>query len=154
MMYALLLHFAAPLQAWGTDSLFQERGAGIAPSLSAVCGMVCAADGADKGSDEEARIIAGFRAARMHSAALGDAPSRAPLCDFHTVLGTRAVNGSPLPTVVTRRFYRQDERYGVLLESTDRDFGTPSVFMTTPGSQRFVTAKRYRLPFRGYFCYS
>lgn len=122
MMHALLLHFAAPLQAWGTDSLFQERGAGVAPSLSAVCGMVCAAAGADKGSDEEARIIAGFRAARMHCAALGDAPSRAPLCDFHTVLGTRAVNGSPLPTVVTRRFYRQDERYCVLLESTDRDF--------------------------------
>lgn len=32
--------------------------------------------------------------------------------------------------------------------------GTPSVFMTTPGSQCFMTAKRYRLPFRGYFCYS
>ena len=122
MMYALLLHIAAPLQSWGTDSLFQERGAGSAPSMSAICGMVCAAAGADKGSEDEERIIAGFRAARMHCAARGDGPSRAPLCDFHTVLGTRAVNGAPLPTVVTRRFYQQDERYCVLLESADRDF--------------------------------
>lgn len=90
--------------------------------MSAVCGMVCAAAGAEKGSREEAWIIDGFLAAKMHCLTIGERATRAPLCDFHTVLGTRAVNGSPLPTVVTRRFYQQDTRYCVLIESNDREF--------------------------------
>ena len=44
-MSTLLLRFAAPLQSWGASSRYQQRGTELAPTKSAVVGMLAAALG-------------------------------------------------------------------------------------------------------------
>ena len=44
-MYTLLLRFAAPLQSWGSGSLFDTRETGSLPSKSGAIGMIAAAMG-------------------------------------------------------------------------------------------------------------
>lgn len=44
-MNTLLLRFAGPMQAWGTQSRFSERDTGQEPSKSGVIGILCAALG-------------------------------------------------------------------------------------------------------------
>lgn len=48
-MPTVLLRLAAPMQSWGVDSVFNTRSAGIAPSKSAVIGLVASAMGRRRG---------------------------------------------------------------------------------------------------------
>ena len=67
-------------------------------------------------------------------------------------LGIRTIYSHPDASALAKGEKAKRSKYPYLLKEMTK--GTPSVFMTTPGSQRFLTAKRYRLPFRGYFCYN
>jgi CRISPR system Cascade subunit CasD len=57
-MSTLLLRLAAPLQSWGTDSKFDRRGTGRAPSKSGVAGLCAAALGIRRGDDASLLKIA------------------------------------------------------------------------------------------------
>jgi CRISPR system Cascade subunit CasD len=133
---ALLLD--APLQSWGFASRFQRRTTGLHPTKSGVIGLICAAMGLPKGSDEERQKLQELRALKMTSIAIprqqtnawtGETTELAArrLDDFHTVGGgydketqrqsiTRKASGGPCdnPTV-SRRQYLNDARFGVIL---------------------------------------
>ena len=127
---ALLLD--APLQSWGFASRFQRRTTGLHPTKSGVLGMICAAMGIAKGSDEESKLLQA--PLMMTSIAI---PRGAPvrrLVDYHTVGAAysqddswerqmmihnaegkiRKVNGAYAP-VETHRQYLADAKFGVIL---------------------------------------
>lgn len=133
---ALLLD--APLQSWGFASRFQRRTTGLHPTKSGVIGLICAAMGLAKGSQQESEILPGLASLKMTSiviphrrqsswkAAAEELPVRR-MEDFHTVGGgydkntqpqfiPRKASGGPCdnPTV-TRRQYLLDARFGVIL---------------------------------------
>ncbi len=125
MTYTLILHLDAPLQSWGIASRYARRDAGAAPSKSAVCGMVCAAMGAAKESEQEAAVLEAFAKLRMTSIILHQSGCGCIglLSDYHTVQGTRNANGGKVANaVLTTRFYHQDKKFAVLLESEDGNF--------------------------------
>lgn len=123
MIYAIVLHFDAPFQSWGTDSRFQHRSAGHAPSKSAVCGMVCAACGAAKESNDEKNIISRFVSLNMDCFCL---KNDGVTIDYHTVQRYRKVSGSIdcKGAVLTQRAYWQSGKYNVVLSGCDREFLT------------------------------
>lgn len=119
MKKALIIHFDAPLQSWGTSSLFQRRDAGAAPSKSALGGMICAAIGAPKRSGMESAILQSLSLCHMTSY---HAHGRI-LTDYHTVLNTKNANGTLLKNaVITHRQYWENTRFVVVLESDDEAF--------------------------------
>ncbi len=133
---ALLLD--APLQSWGFGSRFQRRTTGLHPTKSGVIGLICAAMGLAKGSDEEREKLPKLRALKMTSIAIPRQQTNAwtgettelavrRLEDFHTVGGgydketqqqsiPRKASGGPCdnPTV-SHRQYLNDARFGVIL---------------------------------------
>jgi CRISPR system Cascade subunit CasD len=133
---ALLLD--APLQSWGFASRFQRRTTGLHPTKSGVVGLICAAMGLAKDSQQESKILRELANLKMTSiviprrrqsnwkAAAEELPVRR-MEDFHTVGGgydkniqpqfiPRKASGGPCddPTV-TRRQYLLDARFGVIL---------------------------------------
>ncbi len=125
MKKVLTIHLDSPMQSWSIESRYRRRHAGEAPSKSAVCGMLCAALGAHKQSEEEARIISAFTRLRMAAYSLSPRKRRHTelLRDYHTVLGTRNAEGKLLKhAILTDRYYHQDKRFAVLLESDDTAF--------------------------------
>jgi CRISPR system Cascade subunit CasD len=133
---ALLLD--APLQSWGFASRFQRRTTGLHPTKSGVIGLICAAMGLPKGSDEERQKLQELRALKMTSIAIprqqtnawtGETTELAArrLDDFHTVGGgydketqrqsiTRKASGGPRHNPpVSPRQYLNDARFGVIL---------------------------------------
>ena len=65
---ALLLD--APLQSWGYESRFQRRTTGLHPTKSGVIGLICAAMGLAKGSEEERDMLPRLGELRMTSIAI------------------------------------------------------------------------------------
>lgn len=119
---ALLLD--GPLQSWGFSSRFQRRTTELYPSKSAVIGLISAAMGLAKGSDEESRALPELARLRMTTITLprwirggnGHPLPIRRLEDFHTVLDTRRASGSMnRDAVITRRQYLNDARFGVIL---------------------------------------
>lgn len=113
----LALHLRAPLQSWGTESKFTERTTGSFPAKSAIAGMICAAFGFPRGSEQERNFLCTFRRMHMLSACrAGDDAGRrsSRLVDFHTVENTPTANGSS-KTTVTRRHYLTDAEFFVFL---------------------------------------
>lgn len=121
MIYAIILHLDAPLQSWGTNSKFQLRSAGFAPSKSAICGMVCAACGAPKESPQESEIITWFSMAKMDCFCM---KGGGIMVDYHTIQNYRRADGSLAKgkTVISQRHYWQNSRFNVILSSEDRNF--------------------------------
>src|SRR5271166_2023643 len=112
----------APLQSWGFESRFQRRTTGLFPTKSGVIGLVCAAMGLAKHSEEERTKLPQLAALRLtvwHFPRLASGGDREPLLiqrlqDFHTVLNTRRANGAiNNDPVVTRRQYLLEARFGV-----------------------------------------
>ena len=64
-MQYLALMLDAPLQSWGFASRFQRRTTGSHPTKSGVVGLLCAALGLAKGSDEEREWLPRLAALRM-----------------------------------------------------------------------------------------
>ena len=60
-MSTLLLRLAGPMQAWGTDSKFDERRTGREPSKSGVIGLVAAALGIRRQQKEALKELAELR---------------------------------------------------------------------------------------------
>ena len=120
----LPLWFDAPLQSWGFDSRFQRRATGLFPTKSGVIGLVCAAMGLAKGSDEEhAQLpqLAGLRLKIWQFPRLATHGRKEPLLvqrleDFHTVRNTRRATNKPnKDPVITRRQYLLEARFGLQL---------------------------------------
>lgn len=119
----LVLMLDAPLQSWGFGSRFQRRTTAMHPTRSAVFGMICAALGADKGSDTEREWLARLGGMLLTIVALPRAhPFRAVplpvlrLEDFHTILKTRSAEGKiKKDAVISHRQYLMDARFGILL---------------------------------------
>jgi CRISPR system Cascade subunit CasD len=122
---ALLLD--GPLQAWGFASRFQRRTTGLHPTKSGVIGLICAAMGLAKGSDEERERLPELAKLNMTTIAIPRNQVHR-LDDFHTSGGgydkktesqfiPRKASGRPCdnPTV-SQRQYLQDTRFGVILE--------------------------------------
>ncbi len=118
---ALLLD--APMQSWGFASRFQRRTTGLHPTKSGVIGLICAAMGVAKGSDEERAMLPELAKLRMTSIVIPrdgiGADTVLPVVrleDYHTVLNTRRASGKKNEdAVVTRRQYLLDGRFGVIL---------------------------------------
>ena len=121
MIYSVILHIDSPLQSWGTNSRFQHRSAGYAPSKSAICGMICAACGVAKQSTAETEIISAFAEVKMDCYTL---KSDGVLTDYHTVQNFRRARGAieANDAVLTYRQYWQSARYNVVLSSKDYAF--------------------------------
>jgi CRISPR system Cascade subunit CasD len=120
---ALLLD--GPLQSWGFASRFQRRTTGLHPTKSGILGLICAAMGLAKGSEEERGTLPALVALKMTSAAVPrsgshDRTAELPvrrLEDFHTVLDTRRADGSMnRDAVITYRQYLLDARFGIILQ--------------------------------------
>lgn len=120
----LTLMLDAPMMSWGVSSRFQRRTTELHPSRSAVCGMICAAMGRDKGSEEEAQTLqrmetltfAFYATPRAHPSRDGVLAVRR-LEDYHTVSGTRSAD-NPRPkkdAVLTYRQYLLDARFVAIL---------------------------------------
>lgn len=118
---ALLLD--APMQSWGFSSRFQIRSTSRYPTKSAVIGLLAAAMGIDKYDPSESKHILELCQLKMIVIVLPKHHIKNNLVieskqmeDFHTVLGTRTAEGKISETVVTRRHYLLDARFGVFLE--------------------------------------
>jgi CRISPR system Cascade subunit CasD len=117
-----------PMQSWGFESRFQRRTTGLYPTKSGVIGLVCAAMGVAKGSEDEGRTLPELAALKITSIAIPRQRTSAwsgeteelpvlRLEDYHTVLGTRRASGKlNKDAVLTRRQYLLDARFGVILE--------------------------------------
>ena len=123
----LALYLDAPLQSWGYQSRFDRRTTLSWPTRSGVIGMMAAAMGIARGDRSE---LSRFHAVGMTTLILGPHDkSRNPgarLMDFHTVGGgydtkterqymPRKASGGTPATVVSRREYLQDAKFGVLI---------------------------------------
>ncbi len=140
----LALRLCGPLQSWGTSSRFNRRNTDAMPSRSAVAGLLCAAQGLERGSAEEAAFLRAFASVKMTAVAvqktsesgrdLADAfwdvvsedeavPAHRTPCrrmrrirDFHTVLDTVSAGGLPKSNpVLTYRHYLADAGFYVFL---------------------------------------
>lgn len=124
----LALRLEGPLQAWGADSQYSRRNTGLMPTRSAIAGIVCAALGLDRGSDQEKEFLAEFGALSMLSIAIprtivtkGPGEIRKKnltvrrLQDYHTVQNTVTADGGVKDCHITHRQYLTDAVFGVLL---------------------------------------
>lgn len=120
----LLLCLSGPLQSWGTRSLWNHRDSGRVPTLSAVAGMLAAAQGHPRG------IPPGW-ADGMALAVRADRPGRL-IADYHTAnagyprrpAGGRArksSGGTHKDTVVTTRDYLADASFAAIVTHPDPD---------------------------------
>jgi CRISPR system Cascade subunit CasD len=137
----LPLWFDAPLQSWGFDSRFQRRATGLFPTKSGVIGLVCAAMGLAKGSDEERVQLPRLAALTLN---LWQFPRRAAhgrkesllvqrLEDFHTVLHTRKATNKPnKDPVITRRQYLLEARFGLRLTGDPELLGQVATALKNP----------------------
>lgn len=129
----------APMQSWGTSSRFQLRGTNHHPSKSALAGMIAAAMGLGKGTQDERKTLVGIARLRLVTVVLprtdrhGTPLPMQRLRDYHTVGGgfdkkadphniPRKAKGGPGDNAtVTEREYLADTRFGVILETRDGD---------------------------------
>lgn len=116
----LALRLEGPLQSWGTSSQYNRRLTDILPSRSAVMGMLCAAQGLDRGSAEESAFLRAMSGIHMLAVAV---PRRVGnrhlpvrrLEDYHTVQDTAKAGGGLKDCHITRRQYLQDAAFRVFL---------------------------------------
>lgn len=106
-MSTLLLHLAAPLQAWGTDSKFEVRRTNREPSKSGVIGLLAAALGLRRDADlsKLSALRFGVRVDRNGEV----------IKDFHMAKAEKT-------SYLTYRYYLSDAIFLVGLESEDRSF--------------------------------
>jgi len=119
----LALVLDAPLMSFGHSSRFQRRTTALYPTRSAICGMICAAAGAAKGSRDEAVWLGRLESMSLTVLAIPRQPQgqreQLPirrLEDYHTVRDTRRASGEiNRDAVISHRQYLLDARFGVLL---------------------------------------
>lgn len=106
-MSTLLLRFAAPLQAWGTESKYDIRKTDREPSKSSIVGFLAAALGRkrDESVEDLNALRVGVRADQEGEI----------IQDFHMV------HKDEKTSYLTRRFYLSDAIFVVGLESQDKE---------------------------------
>lgn len=118
----LALYLDAPLQSWGYQSRFDRRTTLSHPTRSGIIGMICAAMGIDRADTPR---LAEFAELDL---TVYTFEQQGRLVDFHTVGGgwdkpsdphpqaiVRTAEGKTGNTVVTRREYLQNARFGVVV---------------------------------------
>jgi CRISPR system Cascade subunit CasD len=126
MIKHLALYLDSPMQSWGYMSKFDQRTSYNFPTKSGVIGMVCAAMGLPKRNTGK---LAEINKLKVTIYQLSN-PFRT--VDFHTVSGgfckenpserqniVLTANGTVGNTVVTRREYLMDAKFGVVLSGDD-----------------------------------
>ncbi len=116
----LALQFKGPMQSWGFDSQYNRRNTGLMPTKSAIAGMICAAFGFFRGSEEEFDFLEKFKKVSMTAISILSWQSYKPLIvrrlqDYHTVRKTRKAEGGIKETHITHRQYLTDAVFIVLL---------------------------------------
>lgn len=132
--HALAILLDAPLQSWGVNSRFQQRGTENHPSKSALLGMLAAAMGIDKHAPGEREALAPLAALVLTTYRIprSEMPNQRlfrRLTDFHTIGGgydrtdpaqkrniSRKASGGMSTTVVTRREYLLEARFIAVFE--------------------------------------
>ena len=117
------------MQSWGYSSRFGRRTTALHPTRSGVVGIIAAALGIDKHTEQEVALLEQFVNLRMTVVTLPRQGDRGKerliqrMEDYHTVTGIRRASGKvdDEATVLTYRHYLLDARFGVLLEGTDLD---------------------------------
>jgi CRISPR system Cascade subunit CasD len=118
-MRSVLLRLEGPMQSWGTQSRFKERGTDTEPSKSGVVGLVAAARGIRRDEDERVRELGGLAMAvrvdregtvrrDYHTAGGGTWPGR----DSYGVADN---SGKLQGTVLSNRYYLADASFLVAL---------------------------------------
>lgn len=133
MTDVVVFRLAAPLAAFGEIAVGERRGTAARPSHSMVAGLVAAALGLPREAPGHEVLAAGFRLAVRIDAA------GTPLADFHTAqtppqrrgmrYATRRAelaDRHALNTIVSRRDYRADVAFTVLLWPSERPARTPA----------------------------
>jgi CRISPR system Cascade subunit CasD len=116
----LALWLDSPLQSWGYQSRFDRRTSLSYPTRSGVLGLVAAALGIDRADTMALRDLAPV------TLTIYAYPNEGRVIDYHTVGGgydrktqrrsiTRTADGKVGKTVLTRREYLQNARFGVVL---------------------------------------
>ena len=118
------LRLEGPFQAWGTVSQFNRRTTGLMPSKSGVLGLLCAAQGLERGSAEEADFLAAFVSIPMlvvavprtykRNDAKGGILEVSRMQDYHTVQHTVRAGGGIKDCHLSYRQYLQDASFVVL----------------------------------------
>ncbi|NWH05258.1 type I-E CRISPR-associated protein Cas5/CasD [Desulfobacter latus] len=114
------LYLDAPMQSWGYQSRFDRRTSFSFPTKSGIIGMICAAMGVDRSSPN---ILQDLSILKMTMLMF---QNNGRLTDFHTVGGgwdkksnaghiVKTAQDRVGSTVITRREYLQQSRYGVLI---------------------------------------
>jgi CRISPR system Cascade subunit CasD len=120
----LAMYLQGPLQSWGHGSKLTLRNTLSFPTRSGIIGLICAAMGIER---TDAQRLEQFRRLRMTVLAFGQTRR---MIDFHTIGGgwdkskhpqniSVTADGTTGATVVSRREYLEDARFGVIL-SGDR----------------------------------
>ncbi|MGF1656616.1 MAG: type I-E CRISPR-associated protein Cas5/CasD [Verrucomicrobiales bacterium] len=137
--HAMAILLDGPMQAWGSSSKFQRRETESFPTKSGVIGLLAAALGIDKHTEDEVSRLEILRTLKFSVYRVQPENSTATparLVDFHTVGGgwhddwqadknnlraklqvsCKAGDGSPFGTVITHRTYLVDMRFIAVLE--------------------------------------
>ncbi len=146
-MATLLLRLSAPMQSWGTQSLFSHRDTGREPSKSGVIGLLCAALGRSR--HEPVTDLAELR--------MGVRVDREGVVrrDYHTagMGGVYKVSGGVKHSLIpSDRYYLTDAKFlvglegdALLLEKLQTALQHPTWFLFL-GRKAFIPAERVWLP--------
>lgn len=99
-MATILIRLRAPLQSWGGEAYFEDRGTNTEPTKSGVIGLIAAALG--RGRSEDISDLAALKMA-VRVDREGHVES-----DFQTINNVLQVNGSLKSTVVAHKEYLAD----------------------------------------------
>lgn len=120
----LALRLQAPMLSFGNESQFNRRLTAVLPSKSVIAGMLCAAKGLYRGSDEEKAFLGQITTMPMLAVAVPRrlaangkswGLSAGRTVDFHTVQGTRKAAGGIKDCHITYRHYLHDSAFRVFL---------------------------------------
>lgn len=133
----IALFLDGPLQSWGYQSRFDRRTTLSYPTKSGIVGMICAAMGIDRedpvGLSELVRL----------NMKVFLFPGYSRMTDFHTVGGgfdkkthrqhiVKTADGKTRGTVITRREYLEEAKFGVVISGDEIQLEKISGFLKNP----------------------
>lgn len=137
-MYSYVFKLEGPMQSWGTQSRFFNRGTGKEPSKSGVIGFLCVALGRSQDEDitDLGNLKMGIRVEREGIL----------LKDYHTTSDTVKASGGKNPfAVITNREYLADACFLVFLEGDREILEKIDKALHNPVWQLFLGRKSFPL---------